>query len=134
MSINARALADALGTALNKRDPKLLRAIYADDIAVWHAATGGTMGKEENIGLLSNLFAVTSRLEYTDIKRYDIEGGVVEQHVLTGAFDNGTELPALNACMVIKVAGGKITSIEEYFDSQTFAVVWARLATLGRGA
>lgn len=130
MSSEAHALADALGNALSRRDPQILQAIYADDISVWHAATGGTMGKAQNIGLLSQLFSVTSRLKYVDIRRYDIENGLIQQHTLTGAFDHGGELPALSACLIIKVANGKIARIEEYFDSQTFADVWARLATL----
>lgn len=130
MNAEAHSLADALGKAINDRDPQLLRSIYADDIQVWHGATGGSMGKEQNIEMLSAVFAVTSRLEYVDVRRHDIEGGLVQQHQLVGAFDNGKVLPGLNACMVIKVADGKIVSIDEYFDSQTFADVWARLAAL----
>lgn len=130
MQNEAYRLADALAAAIKARDPDQLRAIYADTIRVWHGATGKAMGGVENIGLLTALFQITSRLEYIGVRRYEIEGGLVEQHQLVGAFDDGKPIPALNACMVIKVADGKITSIDEYFDSETFSEVWARLAAL----
>ncbi|WP_159872218.1 nuclear transport factor 2 family protein [Novosphingobium sp. 9U] len=128
MDIEAHALADKLGQAIRERNPDLLRQIYADDIRVWHGATGSAMGKDENIGMLTAVFAISSGLEYTDVRRHDIEQGLVQQHTLVGTFDDGANMPGLNACMVIKVAGGKIASIDEYFDAQTFAPVWARLA------
>ena len=130
MPKSAHELADAFGDAMKRSDADAIRTLYADSITIWHGATGGTMGKDENVGLLSGVFAVTSRFEYTGIKRYDIPGGVVQQHTVQGAFTDGTPLPPLNACMVIKVADDQITSIEEYFDSQTYAEVWARMAAL----
>jgi ketosteroid isomerase-like protein len=59
-----------------------------------------------------------------------IDGGIVQQHRLVGTFDDGKEMPGLNACLVIKVGGGLITSIDEYFDGATYAEVWERLAAL----
>lgn len=67
MTSEAHAAADALGKALNNRDPALLEQIYADDISIWHGATGATMGKSENIAVLSALIKITSNLEYVGI-------------------------------------------------------------------
>lgn len=125
---DAHAVADALGRAMNTLDAQALQAIYADDITVWHGATGGAMGKADNIAMLSALYKISSSLEYINIKRHDIEGGLVQQHQLVGTLADGSALPALNACLVIKVGNGQITSIEEYFDASTFADVWPRIA------
>lgn len=130
MPKTATELADAFAEAMKNSDVDAIRALYADSISVWHGATGAAMGKDENIGLLSGVFAITSRFEYTDIRRHEIPGGVVEQHTVQGAFKDGTPLPPLHVCMIIKVANDQITSIEEYFDSQTYAEVWARMAAL----
>jgi len=129
-SNEAIGAADALTSAIKERSAAKIKAIYADDIVVWHGATGKGMGKAENVGLLAGVFAIASELEYQDIRRHLIEGGVVQQHKLVGTFRDGKPIPALQACLVIKVRNGLITRIDEYFDSETFAEVWARLAAL----
>lgn len=128
MSDSAIAAVDALGKAIHDRDAALLRTLYADDIAVWHASTNAEQDKAQNIGLLEAVFAVTSELEYVNIRRQPIAGGVVQQHSLVGRFADGTEMPALHACLFIWVRDGQISRIEEYFDSAAFAELGARLA------
>jgi ketosteroid isomerase-like protein len=130
MSEQAIKAADALGAAIHARDADAIRAIYADNIVVWHGSTGQAQTKAENSGLLAGVFQITSALEYVQIKRHAIEGGIVQQHRLVGTFDDGKPMPGLNACLVIKVTDGLITSIEEYFDGATYAEVWERLAAL----
>jgi len=130
MSDEAIKAADALGAGMHARDADAIAAIYADDVAIWHASTGHTQTRAENVGMLRGLFAITSSLEYVDIKRHPIEGGVIQQHRLIGTFDNGRVLPDLHACMVIRVRNGLVFSIEEYFDGATYAEVWERLGAL----
>lgn len=133
MSEEAIKAADALGAAINARDADAIRAIYADDIVVWHASTGAAQTKEENAGLLAAVFSITSSLEYHNVRRHAIEGGLVQQHRLVGAFDDGRAMPDLHACLVVKVRDGLITRIDEYFDGATYAEVWERLAALAAG-
>lgn len=128
MSDPAIAAADALGQAIQDRSVAALQTLYADDIAVWHANTNAEQDKATNIGLLDAVFAVTSELEYVNIRRHPIAGGVVQQHSLVGRFIDGAEMPALHACLFIWVRDGQISRIEEYFDSGAFAELGARLA------
>jgi ketosteroid isomerase-like protein len=130
VSEEAVRAADALGAAIHARDVEAIRAIYADDIVVWHGSTGQAQSKDENAGLLGGVFQITSALEYVDIKRHLIDGGIVQQHCLVGQFDDGRPLPDLNACLVIKVRDGRIIGIDEYFDGATYDEVWKRLAEL----
>jgi ketosteroid isomerase-like protein len=127
----AEVAADALGAAIHGRDVAAIRSLYADDIIVWHGSTNQSQTKDENSNLLAAVFSITSRLEYVDVRRHAIEGGIVQQHRLVGAFDNGRPMPDLNACLVIKVRNAKIVSIDEYFDGSIYAEIWARVATLG---
>jgi ketosteroid isomerase-like protein len=133
MSANAIAVADALGSAIKARSVDQFRRIYADDVVVWHASTGTAASKNENIALLAGVFQLTAQLEYRNIRRHLIEGGLVQQHQLVGTFADGKPLPALDACLVIKIRDRQITRIDEYFDGQTFAEVWARLEALNAG-
>jgi ketosteroid isomerase-like protein len=130
MSTEANTAADALGAAIKARSTAQFDSLYADDIIVWHGSTGKGMGKKENIGLLAGVFQLTSALEYRNVRRHPIDGGVVQQHQLCGTFADGKPLPTLEACLVIKVRDGQITRIDEYFDGSTFSEVWTRLAAL----
>lgn len=131
MTTKAEGAADALGAAIYARSQDQILAIYADDVVVFHGSTGQSMGKAENAGLLAGVFAITSELEYINVKRHAIDGGLVQQHRLIGKFTDGKALPGLEACLVIKVSNaGLITSIDEYFDGSVFAEVWERLAAL----
>jgi ketosteroid isomerase-like protein len=126
----AEVAADALGAAINGRDVAAIRALYADDIIVWHGSTNQAQTKEENSNLLASVFSITSELEYVDIRRHAIADGIVQQHRLVGTFDNGRPMPDLNACLVIKVQDARILSIDEYFDGSIYAEVWERIAAL----
>jgi ketosteroid isomerase-like protein len=127
MTSNATLAADALGAAIHARNTDGLIDLYADDIEVWHASTRKGMGKEENIGLLKGVFGLARELEYKAIRRYPIEDGLVQQHQLVGIFTDGTPMPTLEACLVLRVRVRQIIRIDEYFDSQSFAEVWKRL-------
>jgi limonene-1,2-epoxide hydrolase len=124
------AAADALGEAIHARSYEQVLAIYSDDIVVWHGSTGQSMGKVENAALLADIFKLTSHLEYINIKRHAIEGSLVQQHRLIGKFADGTELPPLEACLVMTVRKGLIVRIDQYFDGSVYQEVWARLAEL----
>lgn len=53
------------------------------------------------------------------------EGGAVQQHVLRGTRVSTGEEVALHACVVIAVEDGKITRLDEYFDSAEAAAQFA---------
>jgi ketosteroid isomerase-like protein len=53
---------------------------------------------------------------YTRRRLEVFEGGFVEQHLLRGKLADGREV-SLAACIVCKVRDGRITRLDEYFDS-----------------
>lgn len=130
MSKGAVLAADALGAAISARSVDQLRDLYADNIVVWHGSTGIGQSKDENIGLLSKVFMLTSELQYENIRRHSFGDGIVQQHRLTGMFADGRSLPSLEACLVILVDSGRITRIDEYFDGSHFSPVWEAIAMI----
>ena len=95
-------------------------ALYGDDGVTWHSYDGREMTAAENAELLRPLFEqVLSEFHYDDIRRYEIEGGYVQQHTLHmtakagGSFETGV-------CIVVKVVDGKVHRLDEYLDSSVF--------------
>ncbi|MFW2828776.1 nuclear transport factor 2 family protein [Sphingomonas sp. ID0503] len=132
MTEAAEQAADALGAVIEARDTAGLQSLYAEDIAIWHGVTNVEQSKAENIALLDQVFRITSRLRYADIRRFRIEDGIVQQHSLVGAFADGTPTPDLHACLVLKLRGDQIVRIDEYFDSAAFAPFAERIAALSQ--
>lgn len=131
MTSVAEKTMDALGAAIEARSAEGIAALYDDGTVIWHASTNAEQNKAENVGLLEGVFAVCSTIRYRDIRRYPIEGGIVQQHVLCGTFDDGRPFPDLHACMVVKISDeGKILRLDEYFDSAAFAEMAEKLAAL----
>lgn len=128
MKSEAMQIAERLGGALQSRDVGEFERLYHDDIKIFLGATGTTQDKAENIAFVRAIFAVTSKLSYRNLVRHEIEGGILQQHTLNGEFIDGTPMPEVYACVILKMAEGKIVSIAEYFDSAQFSELTKRLA------
>lgn len=127
MPRSADEVMDTLGDGLRTRNVAAIRALYADDVRIWHASTAVEQGKEENLAFLASIFTLVSELEYRDVQRHLIDGGVVQQHCVAGVFLDGSSVPDLHACVIVKLRDGQIARVEEYFSADSWAEVWARL-------
>ncbi len=118
--MSALDVADRIFAAIEAGDAATVAAIYADDIAVWHSNDGIEQTKAENLRVLDWLIRNTTSREYRSIRRYEIEGGFVQQHDLHVVLPDGrtADLPA---CIVAEVSGDQITRIDEYIDSSAAA-------------
>ena len=108
-------VADQIFSAIEAGDAATVASLYADDVIVWHNNDGVEQTKEQNLRVLDWLVRNTKSREYQSIRRYEIDGGFVQQHDLHIEFDDGrtADLPA---CIVAAVANGVITRIDEYLD------------------
>lgn len=120
--------AEAFSAAFKALSSEKLSELYDDNIVVWHGSTKASQTKSENINFLAMVFKLAKAMEYIEVKRFPIEGGVVQQHRLVGTFSDGTPMPSLEACLIMMVKDNKIIKIDEYFDGGQYAEVWARLA------
>lgn len=114
--MSALDVADRIFAAIEAGDAATVAAIYAGDIAVWHSNDGLEQTKEQNLRVLDWLVRNTTSREYRSIRRYEIDGGFVQQHDLHVELPDGRSAD-LPACIVAKVSGGQITRIDEYIDS-----------------
>lgn len=112
-------IADGVVAAIAAGDSEALAELYADDVVVWHNTDGIEMTKEQNLASLDALAAITTERSFSNIRRYEIAGGFVQQHVMH--LDWGSGSGDLPACLVVKVEDGKIIRADEYFDGATIA-------------
>jgi ketosteroid isomerase-like protein len=112
-------IADGVVAAITAGDSAALGELYADDVVIWHNTDGIEMTKEQNLASLDALAAMTTARSFSNIRRYDIEGGFVQQHLMHLDWGSGSgELPG---CLIVKVEDGKIIRADEYLDGATIA-------------
>lgn len=115
-----RQLAEKFFSAIERGDLQAVQAIYAPDAIVWHNTDGIASPVAENLKTLSNFIKHVPERLYVD-RRLDVfDGGFVEQHLLKAKLANGRDV-TLSACIVCKVKDGRITRLDEYFDSAALA-------------
>lgn len=115
-----RALAKRFFDAVEQGDVDTVRACYADHAIIWHNTDGIEQGADENAAVLRGFAKRISDRSYDDRQLGIFPGGFVHRHVLRGTRQDGARL-ALPACIVCSVADGKITRLDEYFDSAQVA-------------
>ena len=110
------ALALRLIDAAERNDVKELGSIFASEAVIWHNTDGLTVTMADNFTPSAKLAASVPRRRYEDVRITPFIGGYVQQHRLVGETTDGKPF-VLPACAVMYVRDGKITRIEEYFDS-----------------
>lgn len=118
-------LADELFAAVAAGNLDRVRAIYADDVEVWHNPTRQTQTRYENLRLLTTFTSRVSGLRYEVHEREFFTGGFVQRHTLHGKLASGDVLE-VPVCIVIHAIDGKIRQIFEYVDSAAVAPAFAR--------
>ena len=107
--------------AIEHGDFDAAEACYHPDVVIWHNHDRQTQTREENLATLRQFVGATTDRRYTDVRRQRIDGGangegVVQQHVLIATLQGGRTIE-LAACLVCDVADGRITRLDEYFDT-----------------
>jgi ketosteroid isomerase-like protein len=112
-----RALAKRFFDCVEAGDIDGLVACYAADAEIWHNTDGLVQGPDDNRKTLAGMVTRILDRVYDD-RRVDVfPGGFVQQHVLRGTRKHDGVRLALPACIICKVRDGKITRLDEYFDS-----------------
>lgn len=111
------ALLDRILIAAEAGDATDLADIYAPDGVIWHNHDLKEQTVAQNARVLEAMGRWVADRKYTDRRVFAYDGGAVQQHVLRGTRISTGEEVALHACVVITVEDGKITRLDEYFDS-----------------
>jgi len=114
-------VAQRLTDAIESGDPNAIAACCTDNVVVWHNYDNLEVGFDVVVPMLSTLVARVPGVRYVDVRRYPIERGYVQQHVVRGDAPSGRlNLPA---CMIVDVRDGLIARIEEYLDRAAISVL-----------
>ncbi|MPY93137.1 MAG: DUF4440 domain-containing protein [Acidimicrobiia bacterium] len=108
-------LADRLFDAIERGDVPAVRACYAADARVWHNFDGTEQTVEENLATLTWLCSRLSDRRYDVSRREVLDSGVFQLHVLRGTLRSGEPF-ALPCAMLLTMAEGRITRVDEYLD------------------
>ena len=89
----------------------------------WDKFFGGAERKPPT-DLRTKVEALIRSYAYTEIRRSATDDGFVQQHVLVATNRAGqrVEVPA---CIVVRIADGHITRLDEYIDSANVAQIMA---------
>jgi ketosteroid isomerase-like protein len=111
------ALAKRFFDCIEAGDVDGLVACYAPDAEIWHNTDGQVQGPQDNRVTLTGLVRYFADRVYDDRRLEVFPGGFVQQHVLRATRTRDGAKVALTACLVCRVKDGKITRLDEYFDS-----------------
>jgi ketosteroid isomerase-like protein len=111
-----RTLAQRFFDAVENGDIDTLRACYTDDARIWHNTDGEEQTPDDNAQALRGFVSRISDRRYTNRRVHVFDGGFTQQHELVGVRRDGVRL-SLPCCIVCQVRGGKISRLDEYFDS-----------------
>jgi len=110
------AVASKLFDGIEKGDVSVLRQVYAPDVEIWHNTDDLVQTCDDNVKTLEGFVTRIRDRKYTNRRLHAFPGGFVQQHRLTGVRKDGVAVQ-LDACIVCTVKNGRITRLDEYFDS-----------------
>lgn len=115
-----REVATRLFDAVEAGDLDTVAQVYADDILVWHNNDQVEQDKTQNLASVAGAIARLKLRRYTNRRLAVFEGGFVQQHlfVATRLDDDVIEMPVV---VVGQVANGRISRIDEYFETAALA-------------
>jgi len=108
-------IAERFFRAVESGDVEAIRSIYAPDARIWHNNDRKDQTVDENLRVLTWVAANLKNRRYRVQRRVAIPGGFLQQHVLEAETAGGPF--SMPACIVVQIAGGRITRLEEYLDS-----------------
>jgi ketosteroid isomerase-like protein len=110
------SLAKSFFDGLEAGDITILRRVYDPKVEIWHNTDGLVQTLEDNETTLKGFLERIGDRKYGERRLDAFPGGFVQQHVLSGTRKDGVRV-SLPACIVCQVKNGKITRLDEYFDS-----------------
>ena len=115
-----QALAKRFFDAVEAGDIETVHGCYAPDARIWHNTDGAEQSRDDNARTLRGFARLISNRVYAERRLHVFDGGFVQQHEVHGVRQDGVAV-RLTACIVCAVADGRITRLDEYFDSAQVA-------------
>ena len=113
-------LAARFFAAVEAGDIDTVRDCYDPGVAIWHNTDNLEQTRDENLQTLTGMVQRIADRHYQVLQREVFPGGFVQRHILHGTRADGVRL-TLHACILCRVENGRITRLDEYFDSAQVA-------------
>lgn len=111
------AMAKRFFDAIEQGDIEAMQSSFSPDAEIWHNTDELIVTPTQTAVTLTGMVARIKDREYAARRLTAFPGGFVQQHVLTGKRVHDDVVVRLPCAIVCKVEGGKITRLDEYFDS-----------------
>ena len=111
------AMAKRFFDAIEQGDIETMQHSFTPDAEIWHNTDELIVTPVQTAATLTGMVARIKDREYADRRLTAFPGGFVQQHVLTGKRVHDDVVVRLPCAIVCKVENGKITRLDEYFDS-----------------
>lgn len=112
-----RAFAARFFDAIEQGDIATMQNSFTPDAEIWHNTDEAIVTPEQTAKTLTGLVARIKNRAYADRRVDTFPGGFVQQHTLTGVRTHDDVAVRLPCAIVCRVENGKITRLDEYFDS-----------------
>lgn len=118
-----QSLATNFFDAIEQGDIETMKNSFTPDAEIWHNTDELIVSPEFTAKILAGMVERIINIKYHDRRLIVFPGGFVQQHCLEGNRIHDGEKVRLPCAIICKVESGKITRLDEYFDSahqQTF--------------
>jgi ketosteroid isomerase-like protein len=119
-SMTAAEVARKFFAAVERGDIETVSAIYHPNAVIWHNYDGLETGPADNVAVLKGFVKRAPERRYANPRLLTTSRGFVQQHVLEATRIDGRKL-SLPACVIAEVEDGRITRLDEYFDTAPLA-------------
>lgn len=103
--------------AIEQGDIAAMQASFTPDAEIWHNTDEKIVTPDQTAVTLTGMLKRISEPRYTDRRLTVFPGGFVQQHVLRGRRAHDDVPVHLPCAIVCQVREGRITRLDEYFDS-----------------
>jgi len=112
-----RTMATRFFDSIEEGDIAAMKNSFAADAEIWHNTDELVGTPEQTAAVLTGMVARIKDREYAERRLTVFPGGFVQQHVLKGRRTHDDGAVRLPCAIICKVENGKITRLDEYFDS-----------------
>lgn len=112
-----RAMATRFFDAIEAGDIETMQSSFTPDAEIWHNTDELIVTPAQTAQTLTGMASRIRDREYADRQLTVFPGGFVQQHVLKGVRVHDGVSVRLPCAIICKVENGKITRLDEYFDS-----------------
>lgn len=112
-------LAQRFYGAIERRDYAAVEACYTPDAQLWHNIDGKTQTVAENLAEIRAVAGRVASIRYDLQRRIDYADGFVQLYTVHFGLPDGGVV-TIPVCAVNRVDNGRISGLQEYFDSVPF--------------